>query len=183
MAAQILVTGFEPFRDFVTNPSWQAVATLRERWGAAVVTAELPVDFVPAHERLRALLREVQPRVVLCTGVARGDVFRIETVARRPAALQALGSQELLGGHWPWLEMLAELQALELAVVQSQDAGQYVCESTYWSLLDFREQYGQPEFAAFLHVPSESEQHSIERIAAAISNVVRVRSAALGLLL
>jgi len=176
MPVEILVTGFEPFADYVTNPSWEAVRLCRARWPANIASAELPVDRVRAHDRLRALLSELEPRAVLCTGVARGSVFRIEKLARRPIELAHVAGDERLDGHWPWAEMHGELEQLGLPILHSEDAGQYVCESTYWSLLSHRAQAENPQFAAFLHVPHESDVHTIERIAAAIDRIVDARS-------
>jgi pyroglutamyl-peptidase len=176
----LLVTGFEPFRDFVTNPSWQALLLLRERLPNTVLTAELPVDHVRAHVSLRELLRAHRPRAVLCTGVARGDVFRAELSARRPEELRALGiadeaaaDADVLQGNWPWSEIEDALVASGVPFVRSTDAGRYVCESTYWSLLSYQRQQCEPKLAGFLHVPSVSEHNSLQNIAQVVHEVIK----------
>jgi pyrrolidone-carboxylate peptidase len=121
-----LITGFEPFADHQRNPSGEAAELLAS---SGAITAVLPVDYFSARDALLSLLATHRPAVCLCTGVCREESYRIETRARKPAEFAELAGPELL------------------------DAGAYVCESTYWSLLDFRQRKGFPAQAAFLHVP------------------------------
>lgn len=175
MSVTFLVTGFEPFGEFATNSSWDAICALRERWPATIATLRLPVDHVAAHVELRRVLHEQRPRVVLCMGLARSG-FRIERRARRPRQLEHELGEDELHGHWPWDEMSECLVNAGVDAKDSWDAGQYVCESTYWSLLSFRANAGFPELAAFLHVPPRSDEFPIERIARAVAAVIERRS-------
>lgn len=181
LSATFLVTGFEPFADHRTNASWDALVLLRQRWSARIATRCLPVDRCAAHELLRSMLRELRPRAVLCTGIARGEIFRIEHRARRPAALALEPGLDEVEGRWPWLEMQTALDACGVSTMHSDDAGQYVCESTYWSLLNYRDALAPavPEYAAFLHVPPASAGCPLELIAKAVGRVVDDREAAL----
>jgi pyroglutamyl-peptidase len=174
MSATFLVTGFEPFREHLTNSSWDALALLSQTWPESIVARRLPVDHRAAHAQLRLALAELQPRAVLLTGLAKGRVFRIERRARQPPELSTELGAEALAGRWPWDEMRQALEASGVEAVHSEDAGSYVCESTYWSLLSYRG-LAAPEFAAFLHVPHESEEYGIPRIARAVGQVVSAR--------
>jgi pyroglutamyl-peptidase len=176
MSATFLVTGFEPFGVHRTNSSWDALQLLKPTWPADIAVLRLPVDYLLAHERLRRALVELQPRAVLCTGLAAGEVFRIEQRARRPTALAAEPGRAESRGRWPWEEMRRALQVASVRVVDSEDAGQYVCESTYWSLLSY-EGPSPPVFAAFLHIPPVSEQITLLDIARAVDLVVGERRA------
>jgi pyrrolidone-carboxylate peptidase len=182
MSETFLVTGFEPFGEHRTNSSWDAIARLRPGWPDEIISLELPVDHRLAHDVLRRTLDERAPRVVLCTGLAKGNVFRVERSARRPSLLGVAGELELLEGRWPWHEMHAALEQTGARVIASRDAGQYVCESTYWTLLAYAGSAPPPEFAAFLHVPHESADNPLDHIAAAIASVVQARRAALATL-
>lgn len=193
MSATFLVTGFEPFKEHRTNASWDALALLRERWPENITALRLPVDYRRAHEGLRAALLELRPRAVLCTGLAKGRVFRIERRARRPEALAGEMGEALAEGRWPWDEMRRQLEACGVPTVDSTDAGQYVCESTYWSLLTYSvpesrvadglvpgghvagQRGSAPEFAAFLHVPPASEELPLTLIAEAVGRVIHAR--------
>jgi pyroglutamyl-peptidase len=177
MSATFLVTGFEPFGPHRTNSSWDALELLQPSWPADIAALRLPVDYALAHARLRSALTELQPRVVLCTGLAAGEVFRIEHRARRPAALAGEPGPQECRGRWPWEEMREALSRAGVQVVDSEDAGQYVCESTYWSLLTF-DAPAAPAFAAFLHVPPAA-QFALGGIARAVAEVIDSRRAAL----
>lgn len=165
----LLVTGFEPFREHVTNSSWDALSWLAPRWPSDIVARRLPVDHRLAHALLRQWLDELSPRAVLCTGLAKGRVFRIERRARRPPELHDVTGDDELRGRWPWQEMESALEEAGASIVHSEDCGRYVCESTYWSLLTYAP---GPELAAFLHVPPESEEHDIARIGEAVGRVI-----------
>ena len=178
MSATFLVTGFEPFGPHRSNSSWDALELLKPRWPADIVALRLPVHHVQAHEQLRRALVELQPHAVLCTGLAAGEVFRIEHRARRPAALAAERGELESRGRWPWEEMRGALQRAAVRVVDSEDAGQYVCESTYWSLLTY-DAPPAPPCAAFLHVPPVSPQIPLEIIASAVGSVIETRHTAL----
>lgn len=179
MSETFLVTGFEPFGVHSVNSSWEALAWLSSRWPASVVTLRLPVDHVRAHQELRRALDALEPRAVLCTGLAAGDVYRIERRARRHACFGDAGPA-LVEGRWPWAEMRRALESAGVAAVDSEDAGSYVCESTYWSLLSYEGSATPPTFAGFLHVPPLSLQHPVERVAAAVGSVVDARRRLLG---
>jgi pyrrolidone-carboxylate peptidase len=83
--------------------------------------------------------------------------------------------------------MRAALDASGVVSIESEDAGQYVCESTYWSLLNYGyTKHGaaplaskRPDFAGFLHVPPAAPALPLETIARAVDHVVRARIAAL----
>lgn len=178
MSATFLVTGFEPFGPHRRNSSWDALELLKPSWPDEVAVLCLPVDYALAHQRLRSALQELQPSAVLCTGLAVGEVFRIEHRARRPAALAAEPGAVELRGRWPWEEMRSALQSAAVQVVDSHDAGQYVCESTYWSLSSYVAPTA-PRFAAFLHVPPAAAATPLELIARAVRFVVDSRRAGL----
>jgi pyroglutamyl-peptidase len=179
MSETFLVTGFEPFGVHRSNSSWEALALLRSRWPSSLVTLRLPVDRQLAHRELRRALDTLAPSAVLCTGLAPGDVYRIERRARRHASFGDEGP-ELVEGRWPWREMREALERTGVVAVDSDDAGQYVCESTYWSLLSYDGPAAAPAFAGFLHVPPLSLEHPVERIAAAVASVVDARRSRLG---
>lgn len=192
MSATFLVTGFEPFKQHRTNSSWDALEVLREQWPDDIQALRLPVDYRRAHEALREALAALRPRAVLCIGLAQGCTFRMERHARRPEALSVEPGEDLVEGRWPWHEMRRELEACGVPSVDSTDAGQYVCESTYWSLLTYAVarrhaledpvatgRGGAPQFAAFLHVPPASDEQPLTLIARAVGRVIQARYSAI----
>lgn len=178
MSVTFLVTGFAPFGEHLVNSSWEALCCLAPHWPEDIVARRLPVDHQAAHALLRQWLCELEPRAVLCTGLAKGQSFRIERRARRPRELAVPGAPELKG-RWPWQEMRLALEGAGVSAIDSEDAGAYVCESTYWSLLSAAP-LGRPvEYAAFLHVPPLSPELRAETVAAAVWSVVEARRNAL----
>lgn len=68
----ILLTGFEPFGTDSENPSGDAVRLLASTWQGPeqLVTAVLPVTFDGAGARLRELIAEHSPDLIISTGLA-----------------------------------------------------------------------------------------------------------------
>lgn len=170
----VLVTGFVPFANYAVNSSEQVVRTLATMLPADQVRCEiLPVDHVAAHVRMTELLTELRPRVCLATGMWQGDAFRIERVARRCPGLAHVPGDDELAGHWDWAAMLQTLERTRRPMVFSDDAGKYVCDTTYWSLLAHRQKWGWPDTAAFLHLPPVSADWPVEVMAAGVAEVLR----------
>ena len=165
---KILLTGFEPFAEFKVNSSWQAVQKLASKRNPQFICECLPVDYHAARDQLIHLLESYQPYICLCTGLAAGDTFRLEQQARKPSQFSDLKGTDSYTGQWPWDEAMQSFQAKDLPAYFSEDAGRYVCESTYWTLLNFRDQHGYPEKSAFLHVPPLSENWPVDKIAAGV---------------
>jgi pyroglutamyl-peptidase len=171
----VLLTGFEPFNEWDVNSSWEAARLVEQAMPGVVQAWLLPVDYFAARERLHVLLEELRPAVCLCTGLTPHEHFAVETRARKPEQFAGLDGADENPGAWPWEEMHSDLLALGVPAVCSEEAGRYVCESTYWALLEFRRRHRFPEEAAFLHVPPLSDRFPVERVAAAVLAVIRAR--------
>lgn len=171
----VLVTGFEPFGRWRVNSSWEAVTLLERRLGPRVRVARLPVDRRRAAAMLTALLRQHRPAACLLTGLARGSGLRIERWARRPRSLAGADAPGRLAGSWPVVEQGLALRLSRLPCRISANAGRYVCDSTYWALLDFRMKYGFPYDATFLHLPPLSGRFSSASLARGLERVIRRR--------
>lgn len=173
----ILLTGFEPFGGHRLNSSWEAVRIAGRRLGADIVIAHLPVHRVRAARALTALLEQHHPDACLLTGLARGSRLRVERVARRHRALAGPEAPGRLHGAWPVAETGLALRQAKLPFRMSDNAGRYVCDSTYWSLLHFRMKHGWPRHAAFLHVPPLSRWFTAAALARGMEAILRRRLA------
>lgn len=171
---KILLTGFEPFAGFEVNSSWQAVQLLAKENNPQLICGCLPVDYLAARNQLLHLLKSHQPTTCLCTGLAKGNTFRLERLARKPEQFEDLEGPSLLTGQWEWDNVMQSFQAKNLPAYFSEDAGQYVCESTYWTLLDFRDHNEFPKNSAFLHVPPLSEDWSAGKIATGMATMLEI---------
>lgn len=174
---KILLTGFEAFGQHRINSSWEAVRIAGPRLGAAVITERLPVNRLAAARALTALLRQHRPDACLLTGLAGGNMMRIELFARRSRVLAGPDAPGRLSGSWSVAEAALSLRLSGLPVRISRNAGRYVCDSTYWALLQFRQTNGWPRDAGFLHVPPLSTRFTAALLGRAIERLVRRRLA------
>src|SRR4051794_37951404 len=141
---RVLVTGFVPFADYVVNSSELVVRALGARETSGVRCEILPVDHLAANVRMIELLAEARPAVCLALGMWQGSAFRIERCGRKSPGLSALQGEEELAGDWDWEEMANTLGKTGRPVVLSEYAGKYVCDTTYWTALDWRQRNGAP---------------------------------------
>ncbi|MBI9016573.1 MAG: hypothetical protein JEZ07_04845 [Phycisphaerae bacterium] len=169
---KLLITGFEPFRHHKINTSWQAANHIGQLFDD-VVAVELPVEYVAAHDKLIESLEKYKPDSCLCMGLAEGTEFRLEKMARKPKELSQFAGEEKHFSTWPLEAMGEVLTGLKSNWRYSEDCGQYVCESTLWTLLQYKFEKENLEHATFLHVPSVSDEYSIQRINDNVQAIVK----------
>jgi pyroglutamyl-peptidase len=163
----VLLTGFEPFAGDATNPSGEAVHLVGERWAGPedLVTAVLPVTFSGATARMRELIGEHRPDVVIATGLAGGRAaITPERVAINLADARIPdndGAQPLdepveasgPAAYFATLPVKAIAAAMADAGVPaavSHSAGTFVCNATMCAALAAS---GDRTRAGFIHVP------------------------------
>ncbi len=158
----ILITGFEPFNEFKSNPSGLLAAAMEEQFTNKINSTVLPVDYFSARQNLLALLQKHKPTVCICMGLAKGDTFRIETKARIPKEYSSIDGRNEYLSLIP--ENIKTYCDRECNFILSADCGQYVCEATLWTLLDFADKNAIPSTAFFLHVPAISQNWPYSKI-------------------
>lgn len=175
METKILLTGFRPFSVYPVNSSWEAARLVKES-DDAVTIKELTVDHTAAHVEIISAVQSLKPEILLLSGLADRGCVALETIARKPTALSFFEGPDVFAGRWPWKETMASLAASKIRFTVSEDAGQYVCESVYWSALNFRNLHGYPKFVGFVHVPLISEAWPVTGIAKALHVVLKAAS-------
>lgn len=171
--------------------------------GATLVTHLLPVSFERAPRELEEMVRRLRPDAVVCTGVARGRTeVTVETGARNrvharmadedgnapqdePLELAAPGAPALPARRETTLpvDRLVEAVALQgVPVRASDDAGLFVCNATYHTLLRLAE--GDPAHPGalapaglFVHVPAELDLEThrvVEALVALLSQLAEL---------
>jgi len=173
---RLLLTGFDPFDGASVNPSWAAVSAFNHQAmaGHQVCAAQLPTQFGTAIDRLRALLQEHQPAMVVCVGQALRAKVSIERVAiniddaRIPdnAGKSPVDSPIVPGGpaaYFSTLPIKAMYQALceqHVPAEVSQTAGTFVCNHVFYGLMHLlaSEPRWQHTRGGFIHVPALPEQ-------------------------
>ena len=166
-ALKYIVTGFKPFAGHPINASWEAVKLVKTKRNGAHIQ-EMTVDHLSAHAEINLLLENTPCDILLLSGVSPYHVIKMELQATKPIELSHISGPSLLRGNWPWKENLSALNESGIPAETSQDAGKYVCESIYWSALNFRRINGYPQYVSFLHVPVLSPQWDENKIAGAM---------------
>jgi len=174
----VLLTGFEPFGGSTLNPAWEAARTLDGLALAEdvrVTAVQLPVVWETAGARLRAAIEQHQPLMVVCVGRG-GEQIALERVARNTAGAKLdnagqMPAAEVIRADGPQeyqtrfdLEALqAGLSAAGIPAVISTDAGNYLCNWTYYHCLDWLSAADPDIPALFVHVPPVGEAEALDK--------------------
>ena len=166
----LLLTGFEPFDQAPVNPSWEAARQLDGVLlddGVQIVARCLPCAFATAGDCLAQLIAELQPVMVIATGLGPGrSDISIERVAinvndaRIPDNLgaQPIDTAVVVGGpaaYFSTLPIKAMVKAVReagIAASVSQTAGTFVCNQVFYLLQHAL--VGTGVRSGFVHVPN-----------------------------
>jgi pyroglutamyl-peptidase len=164
---RLLITAFEPFGGHEINASWEAVKLLADEYD----TRLLPCVFGASTDALWKAVEQVEPDVVLCTGLAddRAEIS-IERVAinmddaRIPdnAGAQPVDRPIVADGPAayfatiPVKACLAEVEAAGVPVEVSNSAGTFVCNHVLYGLLHGAATRRSGLRGGFVHVPDLS---------------------------
>jgi pyroglutamyl-peptidase len=194
----ILLTGFEPFGGDATNPSWQAVKRVAASWDGPeeLHIAELPVVFHVAGDRLRGLMREHQPDLVIATGLAGGraavtperiainvDDARIpDNAGNDPidAAIAPDGPAAYFS-TLPIKAAVAVIREQGIPAAVSNSAGTYLCNHIFYTLMHEQAQHYPGARGGFVHIPYSPEMVvdrpqpslALDLTATAIATIIR----------
>lgn len=169
----VLLTGFEPFGGDASNPSGDAVRLVAERWDGPekLVVAVLPVTFDGAAARMRDLIAEHRPDVVIATGLAGDrDAISVERIAVNLAdaripdndGIQPLDAPSVAGAPaaifatLPVKAIVRDLLAAGIPAEVSHSAGTFVCNHAFFTALDAVSPADGTR-AGFIHVPWDAE--------------------------
>jgi pyroglutamyl-peptidase len=152
-----LATGFEPFGKNEVNPS----ALLAEELGGVV----LPVSYARAADGLREAIRERDPDIVVCFGLADDrEAITVERFAHNLDEATTLDDDDVPGsgaeidpaGPLAFLSTLpvdaivAALLEEDIPAAVSRDAGGFLCNHIFYVLM---RELGTGRIGGFVHVP------------------------------
>lgn len=163
----IVLTGFEPFGNDDVNPSGDAVRLIAERWSGEekLVTEVLPVTFAGAGLRLRELIAEHSPDLIVAVGLAGNRAalsFERVAVNLRDARIPdnagdqpvdvaiVAGSESALFSSLPVKAMTQAVASSGVASELSLSAGLFVCNDVFYQAVDAAPAGSR---AGFIHVP------------------------------
>ncbi len=166
----ILITGFEPFNNDTVNPSYEAIKLLEDEiHGEKIVKLELPVVFSEAADIVIKNILTYNPKAVIMTGVAAGRSFITPEViavniadARIPDNKQnkpsfqkiSAASPDGLFSTLPVNEIVEKMNDAGLDAQLSYSAGTFVCNDTFYRVMDFLKTNNLRIPCGFIHVPN-----------------------------
>lgn len=150
MSPKILLTSFDIWEAHHTSNSSDDLLDeliARELLPANVtVIRRIPVNFQIAPETVIGQIEALQPDIVLCCGMAEKRLRpAIELHGKHEEDIQTT----TIDRHW----LAQDLHITEL----SEDAGKFVCNYLYYSVLKYIRDRQLPTKALFLHVPVLNE--------------------------
>ena len=191
---RLLVCGFGAFPDTPRNPSATVIEALAaQAWSPPGVMTEfltLPVSWTATVPAILDAMRARPADGILVVGVANSaDAFRVETLGRNRAS-RSLADQHgapapdtAIAPHGPGvIAATAPVEAMVQGIIQadlaarlSDDAGDYLCNFTLYSLLLAK----AAPAVGFLHVPQAREYTPTAPVGLAdIEKAVRASSTA-----
>ena len=186
---KVLVTGFEPFGGSEVNSSWETAVRVGQLAPKDVCmeTLLLPVSFMRAGKKIREALREKRPDVLVMLGQrGKGESIDIERIAINMMDASNPDNddyhpQEQTIVDWGEAAYFSNLpvKTLRDALLhrgiparESNSAGLYVCNSTYYNALNEIYEQGLSIKVVFVHLPRISEDFPIEMLTDAIQAII-----------
>jgi len=164
----VLVTGFEPFGMYPTNPSQVIAETLNGSsiYDAEIIGLVLPVDFTTSVERAVEAIGLYHPDVVISLGLnANANVMEVEKIGvnlkRYPLGDGRWSFPRLIEKNSPFLrftplktnDIARKIQDADIPAKQSFFAGSYICNALFYGLLGYVKDQNLNASIGFIHVP------------------------------
>lgn len=172
-----LITGHEPFDILDKNPSWETAKALEGEViaGHRIVAVELPVVYDEIAVPLEAAIERHRPQMVIAFGVGWSG-FEVETVARNgynpsrykdnkdrtpPREKIDPNGRDQFATELPAEEIARLLKAEGIGARTSDDAGGYLCNETFYRLMNLDPQgLGKSiRIRGFVHTPNLGDQN------------------------
>jgi pyroglutamyl-peptidase len=164
----VLVTGFEPFGQYTTNPSQLLAETLNgsSLYGSEIVGVVLPVDFDASVERTKEAIQRYHPDLIISLGLSpRSHSIKVEKIGINLKRFQkddgTWSLPHLIDKTGPLFRItsldtkavVGKIREARIPVQQSFFAGMYVCNAEYYGVLGYIHDQTLNTTAGFIHVP------------------------------
>lgn len=147
----ILITSFSIWKPHHTTNSSDDLLELiseRELLDSLNFLRNLPVEFELAPEHVLEKFNELQPKVLICCGMA-------EERTKLNIESRAVIEEHTLQTSVDLVELTTDLQMTEI----SHDAGQFVCNTLYYKTLEHLSSRDEVHHSIFIHVPVITEEN------------------------
>lgn len=184
---KILVTGFEPFGGAQRNISAEVAECVGKRYDS--VTAKvLPVSFRKAPAALLRAIKSAKPDIILMLGLAsKRHEVNIERIAInmmdsvKPDNDGYLPKNEKINPRgreayftsFPVREIASKVEASGTAAAVSNSAGLYVCNSVYYSALQYAARSKRKVRALFVHLPLMDTDQALKSVETIIREITQ----------
>ncbi|MDG5758659.1 pyroglutamyl-peptidase I [Natronococcus sp. A-GB1] len=177
--SDVLLTGYEPFGEFETNPARQLATRLggAEIGGASVAGVDLPVVFDRASSRLEEAVGEHDPEIVCALGLAGGrptlSLERVGINLRDTRGVADNEDREVVDERvaeegpdayfatLPCRKMKETMCEAGVPARLSTDAGTHCCNDLLYAARHLVETTDREFGAGFVHVPFSHEQAAV----------------------
>lgn len=170
---KLLLTGFEPFLAYKSNPTMDIVTALHgQTLGGFLIHGEvLPVEFKSAGNQLVNYIETHKPDVVISLGLAGGRAhITPERIAINVndgpkdndgiAPVDELIYENGADGYFttlPIRQMVTQLKENGFPAKISNSAGAYVCNHVMYNALHHAKRHNSKMLAGFIHIPASHE--------------------------
>lgn len=165
---KVLITGFEPFGDYIENSSWEVAQRVASCCieGAEVVAEQLPVSFARVADTLQTKVEQHAPNLVIMLGQsAVTDRIKLERVALNMMDSRKADNDGYIADEEPIDEsgvaalftslpikkLRSAIEVKGINVKISNSAGLYICNRTYYEALRLCKERAMQ--AIFVHLP------------------------------
>jgi pyroglutamyl-peptidase len=167
-AKVVLVTGFEPFGMYPTNPSQIIAETLNGSTlnDTEIIGIVLPVNFTTSVDRAREAIEVYHPDLVISLGLnAKAKVIEVEKIGvnikRYPKDDGSWSFPQRIDKSGPFLrissfkvnDIVGKIWAADIPATKSFFAGSYICNALFYGLLGYAKDQGINTSIGFIHVP------------------------------
>ncbi|MEM6451287.1 MAG: peptidase C15 [Cyanobacteria bacterium P01_D01_bin.105] len=161
MNTPILITSFQPWRVHQrSNSSDDLVAEMQKKGllpSGTVWLRQVPVSFDLAPVRVESEIMRLRPRVVICCGMAEKRWrLSVERQAKRYLQRQTPHTEGFAAAQISVLQTTVDVDRLVTGTCLSkvsEDAGSYVCNHLYYSVLKLVGSVDWEITGIFIHVP------------------------------
>lgn len=167
MYHSILITSFSTWKSHhTTNSSDDLLHLLLEKeLDSFYHLRSIPVDFELAPQHVLAKFNELQPRVLICCGMA-------EERTKLHIESRAVLDEQFLQTSVDLETLTVDLPMTEI----SHDAGRFVCNTLYYKTLEHLSLQEKDHHCVFIHVPILTEENKNQLLADFISIIERLKN-------
>ena len=193
---RLTITGFGPFGSLSENLSEKVVEYIASSdfdFPGTIHTHTFPVIYQDADERLRKVIEETKPHILILTGVSPINCIQLEKRAHNrdnssPDNLGEVRSNQLIIDQAPFRyesnlpldEFANQITNMGGNLKVSEHAGEFLCNHYYFRAFHMKNTQGKPSEVLFVHMPNQisSKDHklSVESIASGLVSLAQLIS-------